>query len=55
MVSFQQAPEMVLTQARSFGAEEVELGEALGRVVAGPIRADRDYPPFPRATMDGYA
>jgi molybdopterin molybdotransferase len=31
------------------------LGEALGRVLAEPILADRDQPPFPRSTRDGYA
>ncbi len=55
MISFQEAQEIVLAQARSFGTEEVILDEAFGRVLAEPIRADRDYPPFPRATMDGYA
>ena len=29
--------------------------DLLGRVLAEPIRADRDHPPFDRATMDGYA
>jgi molybdopterin molybdotransferase len=55
MITFQEAQEIVLAQARSFGTEEVILEEAFGRVLAQPIRADRDYPPFPRATMDGYA
>jgi len=55
MISFQEAQEIVLAQARSFGTEEVLLDGAFGRVLAEPIRADRDYPPFPRATMDGYA
>jgi molybdopterin molybdotransferase len=55
MVSFQEAKEMVLAQARSFGVEEVTLAGAFGRVLVPPILADRDYPPFPRATMDGYA
>jgi len=55
MISFQEAQEIVLAQARSFGTEEVVLDGAFGRVLAEPIRADRDYPPFPRATMDGYA
>lgn len=55
MVSFRQAQELLLSQARSFGIEESGLGEAFGRVLAAPVRADRDYPPFPRATMDGYA
>lgn len=31
------------------------LEEAAGLVLADPLCADRDYPPFPRATMDGYA
>ena len=55
MVSFQEAQEIVLAQARSFGTEDILLDGAFGRVLAEPIRADRDYPPFPRATMDGYA
>ncbi len=55
MISFQEAREVVLAQARSYGTEEVDLGVAFGRVLTGPIRADRDYPPCPRATMDGYA
>jgi molybdopterin molybdotransferase len=55
MVSFQEAQKIVLAQAQSFGTEEIILDVAFGRVLAEPIRADRDYPPFPRATMDGYA
>jgi molybdopterin molybdotransferase len=55
MVSFQEALGIVLAQARSFGIEEVTLAGAFGRVLVPPILADRDYPPFPRATMDGYA
>jgi molybdopterin molybdotransferase len=35
--------------------EQVELLEALGRYVAEDIAADRDLPPFDRATRDGYA
>jgi molybdopterin molybdotransferase len=35
--------------------EKVALLEALGRVLAEPVVADRDQPPFPRATRDGYA
>lgn len=39
------------------GVERVDLttGESLGRVLAEAVEADRDYPPFDRATMDGYA
>jgi molybdopterin molybdotransferase len=35
--------------------EPVSLLQALGRVLAEPIVADRDFPPFPRATRDGFA
>ncbi len=35
--------------------ERVPLSHAAGRVLAERLAADRDYPPFNRATMDGYA
>jgi molybdopterin molybdotransferase len=37
------------------GTETVTLLQAAGRVLAEPITADRDIPPFPRSTRDGYA
>jgi molybdopterin molybdotransferase len=33
----------------------VELGQALGCVLAEEVHADRDYPPFDRSTRDGFA
>lgn len=35
--------------------ECIPLRQAAGRVLAEPLYADRDQPPFPRATRDGYA
>jgi molybdopterin molybdotransferase len=35
--------------------ERVGLDQASGRVLAEPLVADRDQPPFPRSTRDGYA
>jgi molybdopterin molybdotransferase len=35
--------------------EPVDLLAAYGRVLADPVLADRDMPPFPRSTRDGYA
>jgi len=35
--------------------ERVKLQHAAGRVLAQPIRADRDQPPFARSTRDGFA
>jgi molybdopterin molybdotransferase len=36
-------------------SETVDLLRGAGRVLAEPIAADRDIPPFPRSTRDGYA
>ena len=50
--------EEVLALYRRFDpvrSEEVRLLEAAGRVVATELRAPENVPPFPRATMDGYA
>jgi molybdopterin molybdotransferase len=35
--------------------ERVELAAAAGRILAQPICADRDQPPFSRSTRDGFA
>ncbi len=61
--SFEEARHLVEQHAAGLRAvsipprtiETVDLLHASGRVVAEPIRADRDFPPFPRATRDGYA
>jgi molybdopterin molybdotransferase len=35
--------------------ETVDLLHSAGRILAEPLAADRDIPPFPRSTRDGYA
>ena len=55
MLSYREAQAMLTSLAKSFGQETLSLDEATGRVLAEKIYADRDYPPFNRATMDGYA
>jgi len=40
---------------RPRGKELVDLLESAGQVLAEPVAADRNFPPFPRATRDGYA
>ena len=58
-VTFQQAREIIEREvcgARRLPATEtVGLAKAQGRILAEPVAADRDYPPFDRATRDGYA
>jgi molybdopterin molybdotransferase len=41
--------------ARAIPHDEVELLDAVERVLAEPLIADRDQPPFSRATRDGFA
>ena len=35
--------------------QSTSLLDSLGRVLAEPVHADRDQPPFPRSTRDGFA
>jgi molybdopterin molybdotransferase len=58
IVSFEQARHLVEEHAASLrpqGKELVELLDSPGQILAEPIIADRNFPPFPRATRDGYA
>src|SRR6267378_7896308 len=58
VVSFEEARHLVEQHATSVCPGEVEtidLLAGLGRVLAEGILADRDFPPFARATRDGYA
>ncbi|HEX4007700.1 MAG TPA: gephyrin-like molybdotransferase Glp [Acidobacteriaceae bacterium] len=44
-----------LVRAQPHAIERLRLAHAAGRVLAEPVIADRDQPPFPRATRDGFA
>jgi molybdopterin molybdotransferase len=61
VLSFEEAYEVVCEYCRRIlkagdrPSEEVLLLQAAGRVLADPVVADRDFPPFPRATRDGFA
>jgi molybdopterin molybdotransferase len=58
ILSFPEARRVVEEQARSIQRLETEMSPLLrsrGRVLAEQIVADRDFPPFPRATRDGFA
>ena len=55
MLYFKDAQSIILENATSFGTETITLDDAYGRIVAEDIFADRDYPPFNRSAMDGYA
>ncbi len=56
--SFEDARRVVeqqATQVDPAGCEAVDLIDAYDRVLAEQVSADRDLPPFPRSTRDGYA
>ncbi len=58
VLSFEDARRVVEEQAALVTAsamESVDLLAACGRVLAEGVVADRDLPPFPRSTRDGYA
>jgi molybdopterin molybdotransferase len=58
ILSFEEARAVVEDHAsrqHPKGRELLGLLDARERVLAEPIHADRDFPPFPRATRDGYA
>lgn len=54
-ISVQKATELILEETREFGEENVPFLQTAGRVLAEDIYADRDFPPFDRVTMDGFA
>src|ERR1700704_3290303 len=61
VLSFEDAYEVVrqycakILKAGQLQSEEVILLQSLCRVLAESVVADRDFPPFPRATRDGFA
>jgi molybdopterin molybdotransferase len=58
VLTFEEARRVVEDHASRLSSgttETVPLLHAAGRVLAEPITADRDIPPFPRSTRDGYA
>lgn len=55
MVSVAEAESIILSNTIQPKVIEVNISESVGRVLAEPINADRDFPPFNRVTMDGIA
>jgi molybdopterin molybdotransferase len=58
VLSFEDARRIVEERAGKIAlpaGESIELLVAFGRVLAETVLADRDIPPFPRSTRDGYA
>ncbi|MCZ6601777.1 MAG: molybdopterin molybdotransferase MoeA [Planctomycetota bacterium] len=55
MIPLEEALRIVLERCPRLPTDEVSLYQAPGAVLAEEIRSDRDYPPFTRSAMDGFA
>jgi len=55
MVSVSEAEKIMAEHVTDYGVEMVPLSLAAGRILAKDLLADRDLPPFNRATVDGIA
>src|SRR5438046_4363686 len=58
ILTFEEARRLVeehASEVRPRGRELLDLLNAAGGILAEPIHADRDFPPFRRAARDGYA
>lgn len=55
MVRVEEATSIILSNLFKPTTHRVKLQDAVGRVLAETVRADRDFPPFDRVAMDGIA
>tara|TARA_R100000322_G_scaffold28565_8_gene18504 strand:+ start:2299 stop:3471 length:1173 start_codon:yes stop_codon:yes gene_type:complete len=55
VISVEEARTRILDLVRPVGTETVPLAKAAGRILAAPVIATRDQPPFAASAMDGYA
>ena len=53
MISVSEASDIILSTTLKPETEVIPLDQAIGRILREPIKADRDFPPFNRVTMDG--
>ncbi len=55
LITPSRAEALILPLRKPFPAEPCDLGRATGRILRQEIKADHDFPPFDRVTMDGAA
>lgn len=55
MLTVEQALQQILSRVEVMPTERVALLDALDRVLAEPVVATREIPPWPNSSMDGYA
>lgn len=55
MIPFREALDLLLGAVSVLPVERVRIEAAAGRVLRQELRADRDFPPYDRVMMDGFA
>ena len=55
MLSVDEALSIVLENVKPLPSEEVDFGDASGRLLREDVASDIDMPPFPRSAVDGFA
>ena len=55
MISQSEAYEIIMSKTFTLDSEQVDLSDALHRVLTEDVRSDMDMPPFEKSAMDGYA
>ena len=55
LMPVEEARARILSNVKPLVPEHIAIAQALGRVLAKPINAQRDQPPFNASAMDGYA
>ena len=55
MIQVSEAEELIRKHFSNWGTETIRIEAAYGRVLAENVISDRDYPPYHRVTMDGFA
>ena len=55
MIPIAKALKLITANTPRLSVEKVSLADSVGRVLAEPVKADTDLPPFDRSMMDGYA
>lgn len=55
MITVTEARDLLFSLVQTLPTEQVPLAQAAGRVLATPVTARRDQPPFSASSMDGYA
>jgi len=55
LITPSRAETLILSLRKPFPAESCDLERATGRILRQEIKADHDFPPFDRVTMDGAA